>query len=381
MGKIKRVLRCYNCGAVLQSKEPEEKGYVNAKLLESSRDDLVIYCQKCFDKMKVINSGALDLNIDEETIKMLDDAKAVDAIIVWVVDLFSFNGTFPPEVVKKIKKLEVTVIATKRDLFPSSIPDETFTRFITERFKEVGIKPVNIILLGSNDEVSINDLLSKDGQIRKGHDIYVIGSKTSGKTALINKLLKTYKNKTKWQIKTEQYPGTALRVMSIPLTNSTFLYELPGFSLATSVSGKVEKDVLKIITPKKKVDSFPRTLLEGESVVIGSLAAFSLVKGKTTAFKIYYAEGVETKKIRTKAVEDFIVENSRKVSCRPASDHFTTFKDFDLFEYDMENDGKLHDIAIRGLCWISFVAKGQTIRVMVPHNTAIKESLAKIRKE
>ena len=381
MGKIKRVLRCYNCGSVLQSKDEEAKGYVDAKLLDSSRDDLVIYCQQCFDKMKVINSGALEQSIDEETIKILDDAKASDAIIVWVVDLFTFNGTVPAELIKKIKKLEISVIATKRDLFPKSVSDNTLIRFINERLNEVGIKPVSVKLIGTNDEITIKDLLVKDGQIRKGHDVYMIGSKNSGKTALINKLLKNYKNKTKWNIKSEPYPETNLRVLTIPLTNSTFLYELPGFSLATSVYGKVEKEVLKLIVPKKKIEMFPRTMLEGDCLVVGSLAAFSLESGKSTVFKFYSAEGVETKKIKSKGLEDFILENAKKVSCRPASDHFTNFKDFDLFEYDMEDDGQYHDIAVRGLGWISFVAKGQTIRVMVPRGTAIKESLSKVRKD
>ena len=382
MGKIKRVLRCYNCGAVLQSKSEDESGFVNARFLESNRDDLVIYCQKCFDKMKVINSGALEQSIDDETIKILDDAKASDAIIVWVLDLFTFNGSFPPELIKKIKKLEVSVIATKRDLFSRSINDETFIRFINERFEEVGIKPATVTLLGTNDEITVKDLLAnKDGQPRKGHDVYVIGGKNSGKTVLINKLLKTYKNKTKWNIKTEPYPGTSIRVLSIPLTNSTFLYELPGFSLATSVAGKVERDVVKIITPKRRVEDFSRPMVEGEYIVVGSVAAFGLEKGKPTTFKFYSAEGVETKKMRWKHIEDFIVENSKKVISRPASDHFTSVKDFDLFEYDMEDDGKLHDIAVRGLGWISFMGRGQTIRVMVPRGTAIKESLSKIRKE
>lgn len=380
MGKIKRVLRCYNCGAVLQSKDKKEVGYVESKFLEQSRDDLIIYCKSCFDKMKVINTGKLDQSLDQETIKILDDAKATDAIIIWVVDLFTFNGTLEPDVVKKVKKLEVMVVATKRDLFPKTIPNSTFERFINERFNEVGINPSNIFILGSADELSVNELLDQGAKARKGHDFYVIGSVNSGKTVLVNKLLKTYKNKTKWQIKTEPYPGTSQKVMSIPLTNSTFLYELPGFSLATSVQGKVEKEVLKIITPKKRVESFPRPMLKGEVLMIGSVAGFGLVEGKPTTFKFYSAEGVETRKVKDTKIGDFVRENVSKVSVRPASEHFTNFKDFDLFEYDMENDGEYHDISIRGLGWISFVAKGQTIRVMIPHGVAVKESLSKIRK-
>ena len=113
--------------------------------------------------------------------------------------------------------------------------------------------------------------------------------------------------------------------------------------------------------------------------MVGSIAGFELVEGKPTSFRFYSAEGVETRKIKEKILEDFIRDNINKVTVRPASDHFTTFKDFDLFEYDMENDGQHHDIAIRGLGWISFIARGQTIRVLIPHGVAVKESLSKIR--
>ena len=136
-----------------------------------------------------------------------------------------------------------------------------------------------------------------------------------------------------------------------------------------------------MITPKKKAVATSHTLRKGTSFVAGSLAAFQLYKGKLTTFKFYHAEGVETKSIGTKGFDAFLYENSKKVSVRPASDHFTNFKDFDLFEYDMENDGKMHDISITGLGWITFEGKGQTIRVALPRGVAVKESLAKIRKE
>ena len=55
------------------------------------------------------------------------------------------------------------------------------------------------------------------------------------------------------------------------------------------------------------------------------------------------------------------------------------FRDYDFFEYTMENDGKVHDISVEGLGWISFVAKGQVIRVMFPKGSALKESLGKLR--
>ena len=379
MGKARRVLRCYNCGVVLQAKKESERGYIDKELFENHAEGQVLYCQKCFDMMKSVNTGALEQNIDKATAKILNDAVATDAFIIWVIDLFTFNGTLNIEIAKKLKNSNIAVIGTHRDLFSSLIKDETLIRFINERFGEYDITPNSVTLLGADDDVDMEDLKQKFNAARRGHDIYIIGSLGSGKTLLINKFLKHYENKTKWPIKTENYRGTNVKVMSIPLSNSSFIYELPGFSLATSVVGKVEKDVQKLITPRKKIETHYRTLGKGDVLAAGSLAYFELYEGKTTAFKFFCAEGVEIKKMSADKIEEFWEENKRKRSLRPVSEQITSFRDYDFFEYTMENDNKMHDISVEGLGWISFPAKGQTIRVMFPKGSALKESLAKLR--
>ena len=380
MGKVRRVLRCYSCGAVLQSKKPKEKGYIDGEILEQyNGGNQVLYCQKCYDILKGVNTGALEQNIDKATAKILDDAVATDAFIVWVVDLFTFNGTLIPNVAQKLKNLRVAVIGTHRDLFSSIVKDETLIQFLTERFEEFGIKPDSVTILGNDDHVDIKALMEKYNKDRQVHDVYLIGSKSSGKTVLINKLLKHYVNKTRWPIKTENYRGTNVKVLSIPISNSSFIYELPGFSLATSVVGKVEKDVQKIIIPRRKIETHYRTLSKGDALAVGSLAYFELYDGKPTPFKFYCAEGVEIKKLSASKVEDFIEENNKKRFLRPVSERITNFRDYDFFEYAMENDNEIHDISIEGLGWISFPAKGQTIRVMFPKGSALKESLGKLR--
>ena len=113
--------------------------------------------------------------------------------------------------------------------------------------------------------------------------------------------------------------------------------------------------------------------------MVGSLAAFALMEGKPTIVKFYSAEGVETKKVLVKNIEKAFEENYEKKNVRPVSNRYSSFLDYDVFDYQMEKDNKLHDIAIEGLGWISFKATGQTIRVFAPKGASIKESLSKIR--
>ena len=48
MGKCKRVLRCYHCGAILQCDDPNEKGYIIPESLNRATPIQIIYCDKCF---------------------------------------------------------------------------------------------------------------------------------------------------------------------------------------------------------------------------------------------------------------------------------------------------------------------------------------------
>ena len=379
MGKCKRVLRCYHCGSVLQTKDPKEKGFITeSKVGGDLTTNRILYCDRCFDVIHSFNNSALDLQIDQDILRVLDDAVATDALIVWVIDLFAFNGALNPEIAKKVKKLKVVVVGNKVDLLPGA-KEKGLVEYVTERFNEFGIKPAAIKLLGNSNKIDMAGLLKEMNAARQGHDVYLIGNSLCGKTTLINRMLKVYENKTKREIRLSTYGDTNVKVLEIPLSKSSFLYELPGFSQNTSVLNKVEKDVKSFILPKKQLKVHLRTLLAKDAIMVGSLAGFGLVEGKPTIMKFYSAEGVETKKVLLKNIETAFIENFDKKNVRPVSNRYSTFLDYDVFDYQMEKDGKLHDIAIEGLGWISFKATGQTIRVIAPKGAEIKESLSRIR--
>ena len=215
-------------------------------------------------------------------------------------------------------------------------------------------------------------------ELRKGHDVYMIGSVASGKTSIINRMLKGFENNTKRTISSAEYPGTSVKVLEIPLNKSSFFYEVPGFSLNTSVLGKVEKEVAKILVPKKEIKMQKLVLEEGDSLVVGSLAAFTLIKGRITTFHFYGAEQNEIKKVKYEKLDAFFRRNATKRSLQPVSERYSAFTDYDIFEYDMEKDGEEHDIAVTGLGWVRFEGRGQVVRVVCPRGVAIKETLSKI---
>lgn len=379
MAKVKRVLRCYHCGAILQTEDPEEPGFITKSVIEGKKQIMIPYCNKCYESMITLNGSVLDQQVDDDILKVLDDAVATDALIVWVVDLFAFNGTLNPDLIRKLRKQKVWVVGTKKDLFPKNIPAEAFTRYLEERFTEAGLKPTAIRIVGAGDGQDAADLFNELNQAREAHDIYMIGKITSGKTSLINKFLKVYENKSKRQINTQIYEGTSVKVLEIPLSRSSSFYELPGLSQNTSAIGLVEKEVQKFIIPKKQVKITPKIMATGDALLIGSLAAFMVVNGKPSTFRFYSAEGVEVKKLPMKLLDKVMKDNFSKKFLRPVSDRFVAYSDFDIFEYEMEADDIKHDISIEGLGWVDFTGRGQIVRVLLPKGAALKECLAKLR--
>lgn len=379
MAEFRRVIRCHGCGAILQTESKKKPGFISKSVVENGIPRIP-YCNSCYEKMLALNSDEPKKAIDKNILKVLKNAVATDALIIWVVDTFGFNGILNSDIAKKIKKLNVVVFGTKKDLFKNSDNNETLTRFIDERFSEYGINPLWIQLLGKEDTVDTKAILKKLHDLRKGHDVYIFGNIDSGKNTFVDKLLQNYENKTKWPINTEKYEDTDLTVMEIPLTNSSFMYVLPDLENLSSVVSKVEKDVLRTISPKKEVEMRRYFLGDGSAILVGGLANLSVIKGHHTMYRVFCSEKVETKVLSNEKSDAYFMRNvKRKHNLKPVSKHFTSFDDFDMFEIDLPNDELRHDIAIEGLCWFSMRGQGQTLRITCPKGSGIKETLSKVR--
>ncbi|MCD8204286.1 MAG: hypothetical protein LUC16_00445 [Coprobacillus sp.] len=380
MARAKRLIRCYRCGRTLQTSDPTQPGYIKEDLLsEISVSDRILYCQECYDEMIKLNNSKLDLTVGDEICSILDRAVNTDAEIIYVVNLFTFNGTLPNDVAEKIKRLNVLVVGTKVDLFNSK-KDITprLIEWLRERFEEYDIHPLQIRVTGKGDKYSGEDFVRFADEYREGRDVYIIGDIGSGKTSLINKGLTGFQNNSNWSITRTSFPGTSERILAIPLSNSSFIYEVPGFPLSHNVVTLVEKEVARAITPKKEVKVVRKAMKSGECLMIGNIASYHLYSGEDTVVNVYTAENVECKVIPSYRYEPTFNRNKDKKEIRPVSEKLSHFMDFDLFEYDMENDGLMHDIAIEGLGWISFVGRGQVFYVYLPHLSALRESRSKI---
>lgn len=376
MGEIRRVLRCYKCGTILQDEKVNDKGYISSEILNNHKSEILM-CNDCFDKL-IFNPGPVLDDIDEDFYSIIDDARATDSLIVLVLDLFSFEGFASQRFRNSIDSSNVLVVGNKRDLLPKEIDDEVLKEHIRHRLRNTcNLNVQEIILTSSIENYNIDILLERINSLRARHDVYILGFPNSGKTSLVNCLLKHYQNKTTRVISTIDYPGTKIRVFEVPLDRTSNLYDIPGMSSHNSIQDVVEPTIVNQLLFKKPVSIKSATLSQGNAIAIGGLAKIELIKGPKTNVKMFVSEKIELKTIRSKDTDEVFYNMIEKKIIKPVSKYLTSYEVFDMYDVKVDQDGE-RDIGILGLGWISFKGNNQTFRVSVPKGVYIYTSRAKV---
>lgn len=376
MGEIRRVLRCYKCGTILQDEKVNDKGYISSDILNNHKSEILM-CNDCFDKL-IFNPGPVLDDIDEDFYSIIDDARATDSLIVLVLDLFSFEGFASQRFRNSIDSSNVLVVGNKRDLLPKEIDDEVLKEHIRHRLRNTcNLNVQEIILTSSIENYNIDILLERINSLRARHDVYILGFPNSGKTSLVNCLLKHYQNKTTRVISTIDYPGTKIRVFEVPLDRTSNLYDIPGMSSHNSIQDVVEPTIVNQLLFKKPISIKSTTLSQGNAIAIGGLAKIELIKGPKTNVKMFVSEKIELKTIRSKDTDEVFYNMIEKKIIKPVSKYLTSYEVFDMYDVKVDQDGE-RDIGILGLGWISFKGNNQTFRVSVPKGVYIYTSRAKV---
>lgn len=374
MSKLNIVRRCIGCGTILQSANPSAPGYIQKEKLELTGS---LFCEDCW-KYEKYNSTPKEAHVDPNFFYVLDDAQASDSLIIYVIDLFSFEASFISAINKRINSCNILVVANKRDLLPKEVNNDELKEYVSHRLRVENLRVKDVILVSSTEGYNLEALLNKATELRKRHDVFVIGSNSAGKTSLIYDFLKAYHNNSDSNIVTANYPKTSLQVMQIPLDNSSKLYDLPGIGNDNSILSKVDSATKKIIIPNKTISARNFSLKKGSTLFVGGLARFDFIECEKVDVKAYFSSKVELDKHELRDPDVLFKKVLEKKKLIPTSSNYSTIKDFDIFEIEVTETGH-RDIGVQGLGWISFIGKNQKIRVFVPKGVSIYTTRSKIK--
>ncbi|MCM2531575.1 ribosome biogenesis GTPase YqeH [Neobacillus pocheonensis] len=360
---------CMGCGVRVQTENPNELGYAPASALEKE----MIICQRCF-RLKHYNE-VQDVNLtDDDFLKILNGIGQKEALIVLIVDIFDFNGSWLPGLHRFVGNNKILLVGNKVDLLPKSVKHNKLIHWMKQESRELGLKPEEVFLVSASKGLFIKETAAAIDEMRAGKDVYVVGCTNVGKSTFINRIIKEVTGEED-VITTSHFPGTTLDIIKIPLEDGKSLIDSPGIINHHQMAHYVDKNDLKIITPKKEIKPKVFQLNEGQTLFFGGLARFDYVSGGRRSFVCYLSNELPIHRTKTENATELYMKHAGEMLTPPRLEQMETFPELVKQEF-MIKEAKT-DIVFSGLGWITVNDPGAKVIAYVPKGvqTLIRKSL------
>ncbi|URE20025.1 Nitric oxide synthase [Musa troglodytarum] len=282
---------CYGCGAPLQTTEVDAPGYVNAETYELKKRHhqlKTILCGRC----KLLSHGHMVTAVGghggysggkqfisaEELREKLSYLRHEKVLIVKLVDIVDFNGSFLARVRDLAGANPIILVITKVDLLPRGTNLNCIGDWVVEATTKKKLNVISVHLTSSKSFVGIAGVISEIQKEKKGRDVYILGSANVGKSAFVNALLKLMARKDPVAAAAQKYkpmqsavPGTTLGPIQIEaFQGGGNLFDTPGVHLHHRQAAVVVS--IGTITDSESVG------INGSSLLWGGLVRIDVIK-------------------------------------------------------------------------------------------------------
>jgi ribosome biogenesis GTPase YqeH len=349
---------CIGCGVQIQTDNPEEIGYAPQSAFEKE----TIICQRCF-RLKHYNE-VQDVSLtDDDFLKILNEVGKSDALIVKIVDIFDFNGSWLPGIHRFVGRNKVLLIGNKVDLLPKSVKPNKLINWMKHEAKQLGLKPEEVFLVSASRGQNIAEVAEAIDEYREGKDVYVVGCTNVGKSTFINRILKEVSGEED-VITTSHFPGTTLDTIEIPLSDGKALVDTPGIINHHQMAHYVDKRDLKVITPKKEIKPKIFQLNEEQTLFFGGLARFDYISGGRRSLVCYFSNEINIHRTKLENADELYSKHVGEMLTPPRIEQLEDFPELVRHEFTIK-EGKT-DIVISGLGWITINEPGAKVAAYVP---------------
>ncbi|WHY90598.1 ribosome biogenesis GTPase YqeH [Neobacillus cucumis] len=360
---------CMGCGVKVQTEDPSELGYAPKAALDKE----ILICQRCF-RLKHYNE-VQDVSLtDDDFLKILNGLGSTDALIVMLVDIFDFNGSWLPGLHRFVGNNKVLLVGNKVDLLPKSVKHHKLINWMKQESRDLGLRPEEILLVSAAKGQYIKEAAAVIDEMRGGKDVYVVGCTNVGKSTFINRIIKEVTGEED-VITTSHFPGTTLDIIQIPLDDGKSLTDTPGIINHHQMAHFVDKRDLKVITPKKEIKPKVFQLNEGQTLFFGGLARFDYVSGGRKSFVCYVSNELNIHRTKSENAEDLYQNHVGEMLTPPRQEQLDTFPELVKQEFVIK-EGKT-DVVFSGLGWVTVNEPGATVVAYVPKGvqTLLRKSL------
>ena len=298
--------KCIGCGIELQDKDINTLGYVE----DLSKN----ICKRCF---KLANYGEYQkVSLNNKDYQKIINNIEEDSLVVYTTDILSLNLNS----INNFKK--VLLVITKRDIIPESVKEYK----LIEKLKKTSPNIIDVIIVSSIKNYNIDLLYNKLNTLSNNKKIYIVGYTNTGKSTLINTLVKNYTNNNT-KITESMYPSTTLDILKIKINNLEVI-DTPGLIDESNIINYIEKKDLKKVLPKSSIKPKTCQIKNKGSILIDKYA------------RIDY---------ETKDNNSIVIYSSPLLNISFNSINNDKLKELSINTYNIESN---KDLVIPGLCFI-----------------------------
>lgn len=362
-------IKCIGCGIAIQTTDKTAEGFAPPSSLE--KEDVI--CQRCFKLRNYNELQPVSLSGDD-FLAILNGIGEKDGLIVKVVDIFDFNGSWINGLHRFVGKKDILLIGNKSDILPKSINPKRVTNWMKAEAAKLGLKPIDVLLVSAVKGTGMSEALDAIETYRKGKDVYVVGCTNVGKSTFINRIIKDATG-VQDVITTSYFPGTTLDVVEIPLDDGKSLMDTPGIINDHQIAHDLDAKDLKLITPKKELKPKVYQLNAEQTLFIGGLARFDFIAGDRSSFNIYVANGLPLHRTKLENADELYLNHLGDMLSPPSAASLEKLPPLVRHEFSIK-EAKT-DVVISGLGWITIQHADVQVAVHAPKgvNLIIRPSL------
>ncbi len=349
---------CEGCGAEIQTEDKTQSGYVPKSALENKQ----IICQRCF-RLKHYNEVQDVEYTDDDYLRMINQISGTNSLVVKIVDIFDFNGSFISGLQRLTGNNPIILIGNKVDLLPKSTNKNKLIQWMKKTASDNGLKVQEVFLVSAAKGQGFDKVEEEVEERRNGKDVYVVGCTNVGKSTFINQLIKRSSGITD-AITTSYFPGTTLGFIQIPLDGESYMYDTPGVVNRSQLVHYVTDKDLKLITPKKEIKPKGYQLQDKQTLFFGGFARIDFEKGLKQSFVCYFSNQLMIHRTKLEQADEFYKKHVGDLLQPPSPETLEQLPP--LVKQTVKIPREKTDIVIPGLGWITVPDGGITVSIHVP---------------
>lgn len=348
-------LYCAGCGIPIQTEDKDRIGYAPPSALKRE----TVICQRCFRLANYNEVHPVDMT-DDDYRSLVSTIGKTRSLVVLIVDLFDFNGSWINDIKQLVGKNDILLIGNKMDLFPKSTNFNKVSNWLRQALKRRGVKPLDVRVMSAEKKTGIREVAEAIDYYRKGKDVYIVGCTNVGKSTFINQLIRIFGGQTDENITTSHFPGTTLNFIGIPLDDTSTLYDTPGIVNREQAAHYVSTDDYKQMMPKKEIKPKVFQLNEQQTLFLGGLGRMDYESGGRRSFVCYVSNQIYIHRTKREQADHLYQTQLGDILTPPQQ---TPDKLPEMIRHEFVIDSSDTDIVFSGLGWITVKGDGAVVAV------------------